>query len=312
MRFSVVIPTYNRAHLLANTLESVWQQRFRDYEVIVVDDGSNDDTQAYLQGLSNKVRVIRQERRGPGAARNMGARQAHGDYVAFLDSDDLWFPWTLDVFARAIQEHGHPHILGGKFREFTDVTELLDVREESFATLWFADYLASSHHSYSVGSGTCALRGEGLAAMSFLEDRLNAEDHDLILQMGVLPGFVQIAAPVTLGWRRHPRSETGDFTSSISGALRLVARERSGVYPGGSERSGERRRILGRHTRPAAVACLRKGALKQGWELYRATVSWNLQLGQWKYVLAFPILAVLTFLSRAISNVEPHNKLHRT
>src|SRR6266849_1500345 len=99
MQFSIVIPTYNRAQLLAHALESVWRQRFRDYEVIVVDDGSNDETQAYLHGLNNKVRVIRQENRGPGAARNIGAHQAHGDYVAFLDSDDLWFPWTLDVFA---------------------------------------------------------------------------------------------------------------------------------------------------------------------------------------------------------------------
>ena len=135
--------------------------------------------------------------------------------------------------------------------------------------------------------------------MSFLEDRLNGEDHDLVLQMGVCRGFVRIAAPVTLAWRRHPQSETGDFTSNILGALRLVVREKSGTYPGGSERSRERRRIIGRHTRPVALACLRKDALKQGWKLYRATLKWNLQLGQWKYVLGFPILALLAFLSRA-------------
>jgi len=75
MLFSVVIPTFNRVHLLARTLESVWRQRFTDYEVIVVDDGSTDGTQAYLQGVGNKVRVIRQANSGPGAARNIGVRE---------------------------------------------------------------------------------------------------------------------------------------------------------------------------------------------------------------------------------------------
>jgi hypothetical protein len=137
-----------------------------------------------------------------------------------------------------------------------------------------------------------------------LEDRLNAEDHDLILQMGAHPGFVHILAPVTLAWRRHRASETGDFASSVSGALRLLAREKSGVYPGGSERSRQRHRILARHTRPTALACVRKGALKQGWDLYRSTLGWNVELGHWKYVLAFPILAVLALLSRVITR-EP-------
>jgi glycosyltransferase involved in cell wall biosynthesis len=300
MQFSVVIPTYNRARFLARTIESVWQQRFTDYEVIVVDDGSKDGTQAYLQGLGNKVRVIRQVNCGPGAARNIGIQEARGNYTALLDSDDLWFPWTLDVFVRAIQEHRSPHILGGKFIEFTDEAELRTVREESYQTSWFVDYIASCRYPYYVGSGTCVLHREALARTRFLEDRLNAEDHDLILQMGTLPGFVHILAPVTLAWRRHRASETGDFASSASGAMRLLAREKSGVYPGGRERSRERHRILARHTRPTALACLRKGELKQGWELYRSTFGWNVELRHWKYVLAFPIVAVLALLRRAI------------
>src|SRR5215472_10992012 len=209
MLFSVVIPTYNRAHLLARTLVSVRRQRFTDYEVLVVDDGSTDGTQAYLQGLDNKVRVIRQANSGSGAARNVSVREAKGDYVALLDSDDLWFPWTLDIFARAIREHRRPHILGGKFVEFTDDAELLTIREEAYETAWFVDYIASSRYPYYVGSGTCVLRRGAFEGARFLEDRLNAEDHDLILQMGTLPGFVRILAPVMLAWRRHRASETG-------------------------------------------------------------------------------------------------------
>ena len=265
-----------------------------------MDDGSIDGTLEYMQGLGEKVRVIRQSNRGPGAARNVGAREARGDYVAFLDSDDLWFPWTLDTFARAIEEYKRPHIVGGAFIEFADERELITVREESYQASWFVDYIESCRYPYYVGSGTCVLRREALAGAKFLEDRLNAEDHDLILQMGTLPGFVRILAPVTLAWRRHYASETADFASSVSGAMRLLARERSGAYPGGRERSRERHRILARHTRPTALACLRKGELKQGWKLYRSTFGWNVELRHWKYVLAFPILAVLALLRRAI------------
>jgi len=298
-KFSVVIPTYNRLGFLKQALSSVWIQTFADCEVIVVDDGSNDGTHEYLLHLGNKVRVIKQANSGPGAARNCGVREARGDYIAFLDSDDLWFPWTLDTFARAIQEHRHPNILAGKFVEFTDERELVKVQEESYETSWFSDFIASSHHPYFVGSGTCALRREFLTGTRFLEDRLNAEDHDLVLQMGTLPGFVQIVAPITLAWRRHLGSETDNFVSSISGTLRLLAREKSGIYPGGSERSRERHRILTRYSRSVSVGCLRKGFQREGWKLYGATFAWNASLGRVKYLTAFPFLAVAEQFRRA-------------
>jgi glycosyltransferase involved in cell wall biosynthesis len=301
MLFSVVIPTYNRLKLLQRTLASVRRQSHADYEIIVVDDGSTDATREWLASNSGSIRVVQESNRGPGAARNVGAREARGKYVAFLDSDDLWFPWTLEVFARAIREHGYPNIVGGKFVEFRDEPELLAIPEAAYETLWFSDYISSSRYPYSIGSGTCVLRREGFAKVKFLEDRLNAEDHDLILRMGALPGFVRILAPITLAWRRHPASETGDFARAISGAFRLLSRESAGVYPGGSERARDRHRILARHTRPIALACVRKGLLGEGWNLYWSTFTWNVQFGRCKYLLGFLSLAVLALLSRAMS-----------
>ena len=312
MLFSVVIPTFNRVSLLQRTLASVEAQSFTDFEIIVVDDGSTDGTRDWLASQRPLLRVLEQANRGPGAARNLGAREARGDYVAFLDSDDLWFPWTLRVFADAIERHNCPHVLGGQLVEFTDEVELRAVREERCQTSWFSDYIASSRYPYYVGSGTCVLRREALTKARFLEDCLNGEDHDLILQMGVLPGFVRVIAPATLAWRRHPASATGDFASSAYGALRLLAREKAGAYPGGRERARERRRILARHTRPTALACLRKGALKDGWKLYQSMLAWNIAFGHWKYVLAFPVLALVSLIirrlkaaTRAASEIPP-------
>ena len=138
------------------------------------------------------------------------------------------------------------------------------------------------------------------SGQKFLEDRLNAEDHDLILQMGNLPGFVQIIAPVTLAWRRHAYSETAEFASTVAGNLRLVTRENSGVFPGGSERSKERRRILTRYTRPVSIHCLRHGLQREAWQIYRATFCWNVSLWRVKYLLAFPLLALMSHVRAAI------------
>ena len=300
MLFSVVIPTYNRVHLLARTLDLVWRQNFTDFEVVVVDDGSNDGTQDYLRSLGDRIRFVQRANGGPGAARNAGMRAASGKYVALLDSDDLWFPWTLNMFALAIAQFQEPSIVGGQLAEFVDEEQLRSIREAPYQAVWFKDFIASSHYPYYVGSGTCALRREALKQAYFLEDRLNAEDHDFILQLGVMPGFARILSPVTLAWRRHSSSETGQLASTASGSLRLVARERSGIYPGGAARSRERHRILARHIRPTAVACLQHRDVKWAWQLYRAVFAWHLELGSWKYIVSFPILWLAARMRRAI------------
>ena len=103
MLFSVIIPTYNRAPLLRQALDSVLAQEFTDFELIVVDDGSTDETLTVARSYGDQVRLVPQEHRGPGVARNRGAEHASGEYVAFLDSDDVWFPWTLGTFASIIR-----------------------------------------------------------------------------------------------------------------------------------------------------------------------------------------------------------------
>ena len=94
-RVSVIIPAYNRADLLPQAIASVLAQTYRDFEVIVVDDGSTDDTAAVAEQFGRAVRVIRQANAGEGAARNRGIVAATGELIAFLDSDDLWLPTKL-------------------------------------------------------------------------------------------------------------------------------------------------------------------------------------------------------------------------
>lgn len=97
MKVSIIIPTYNRARLVCLAIDSILAQDYTDYEIIVVDDGSTDETAAALEKYSGAIRYVRQENRGFGAARNRGLDEAKGEYLAFLDSDDLWTAGKLSI-----------------------------------------------------------------------------------------------------------------------------------------------------------------------------------------------------------------------
>src|SRR6185436_15700253 len=96
---SIVIPAYNCAAYLDHTLRSIWAQTFRDYEVIVVNDGSPDTEalEAVLRPYRDRVVYLRQENRGASAARNTGIRASQAPLVAFLDADDAWEPEYLEL-----------------------------------------------------------------------------------------------------------------------------------------------------------------------------------------------------------------------
>ena len=94
-RVSVIIAVYNGAATIDRALESVFAQTFSDYEIVVVNDGSTDDTASVLSRHADRIRVITQTNRGLSAARNAGARASSGEYLAFIDDDDEWMPAKL-------------------------------------------------------------------------------------------------------------------------------------------------------------------------------------------------------------------------
>lgn len=101
---SVIIPTYNRASFLPNAITSILQQTYEDYEVIVIDDGSTDETPRVLKQFEGKIKVLFQKNRGASAARNLGIQEADGNYISFLDSDDQWTRKKLQIQMQRIQE----------------------------------------------------------------------------------------------------------------------------------------------------------------------------------------------------------------
>jgi glycosyltransferase involved in cell wall biosynthesis len=115
---STIIPVYNGERYLAEAIESVIYQTYRPLEILVVDDGSTDDTASITKRFAPKVRYHFQPNRGAGAARNTGIELARGDFLAFLDADDLWVKKKLMVQIAHFADHSNLDMLFGHVKQF--------------------------------------------------------------------------------------------------------------------------------------------------------------------------------------------------
>ncbi len=109
LKFSVVIPAYNSERFIVRALQSVLKQTLKPFEVIVVDDGSTDNTASTVHAFCNDIKVIRQANKGPAKARNTGIHAAQGDWIAFLDSDDEWLEHHLAQADSVLSKHSDLH-----------------------------------------------------------------------------------------------------------------------------------------------------------------------------------------------------------
>jgi glycosyltransferase involved in cell wall biosynthesis len=293
--FSVIISTYNRRELLRQGLASIWTQTYTNYEIIVVDDGSTDGTWEELLALGPRIRAFRQDNAGPGAARNLGAQHATGEYVAFLDSDDVFFPWSLARYSDVLAAHARPAFITGKPLRFRGHNELSSASNATIRTEAFADYYASGDLWRWWGASSFLIRRDAFeAAGGFTNEWINGEDADLAMRLGTSGGFLQVLAPATFGYREHAVSAMKDLRKTVLGAWYKVRAEQAGEYPGGASRALERWRILTRHLRPVTLDCLRHNLHHDAWGLYQAAFRWHVQLGQCKYLIGFPMKALMS------------------
>lgn len=115
---SIIVPAYNCAHFLPEALDSILAQQYPNIEVIVVDDGSSDGSAEIAEAYGSPVKVIRQKNQGPAAARNRGVRESRGEYLAFLDGDDVWLPGKLLAQLEYFASHKEVGIVYGNFKRW--------------------------------------------------------------------------------------------------------------------------------------------------------------------------------------------------
>ena len=176
---SVIIPTYNRRDLVQRALQSVFAQTYRDFEIVVIDDGSTDDTRAVVEGRE-RVRYLFQENAGPASARNLGIRKALGEMIAFLDSDDVWWPDFLETQLDVLNRYPDAalvcarSIVGKKEAKYFPLTQELIV----------GDLYPKLYQQSFVRTPATVVRKSCLDAVGYFnESYLWSEDHDLWLRI---------------------------------------------------------------------------------------------------------------------------------
>ncbi|CAN5842027.1 hypothetical protein BH24DEI2_BH24DEI2_23430 [soil metagenome] len=287
-RFSLIIPTYNRAALLKRTLHSVFAQTFQDFETLVVDDGSADETVSLLESYADRVTALRQANRGPGSARNLGVEHAQGEYVVFLDSDDLLLPWSLAVYDEVARAYGSAIILS-KPDKFSDEAAFLATQREPLTVDTWPDYLAAARARYPI-TVAAAVRTDVLRASGgFLEENISSEDHDLFLRLGTAPGFAFVTSPVIYGYRQHEQTKTNEFTSLLQGVDFVLNRDRRGEYAGGAARRRERDVVLARMFRYGIKRCFETGYRAEGYQLFLKSAAYYPRAGFWRDLYRLPL-----------------------
>jgi len=223
-RVSVIIPTYNRARFIGEALDSVLTQCTDEDEIIVVDDGSTDETREVLGGFGDRLRVISQEQRGPSAARNRGILESAGRLIAFQDSDDLWAPDKMRLQLNFTARHPEVDIVfgnmgnfsGSGFPESPEIThpEIYSYLQEHCASLdrMFEKLLQTDFVPLpTVLMKRCCLTRLG----GFDEDLTIAEDYDLWLRAACLFRFGFVDS-ILVFRRRHEGNLINRFASRLS------------------------------------------------------------------------------------------------
>jgi glycosyltransferase involved in cell wall biosynthesis len=205
---SIIIPAYNQAHYLAQAIQSALEQTHRDLEVIVVDDGSTDDTAAVVQGLTDpRVRYLRQENRGLSAARNTGLRHTGGDFVSFLDSDDQFLPSKLELLLAELDRHPEAGLAAGQAIPVDQAGQPIGkVFDKSLSAEDVRLLLGNPLHV-----GSVLLRREWQERVGLFDESLRSyEDWDMWLRLARAGCPMRwVAQPVSL-YRFHPAQMTRD------------------------------------------------------------------------------------------------------
>jgi glycosyltransferase involved in cell wall biosynthesis len=197
---TVVIPTYNRADLIPIAVESALAQTYRELEIIVVDDGSTDDTATRLNAYAKHIRYVRQANGGVSAARNHGVKLARGSWISFLDSDDVWDPLKLESQLSALRE------LGKEFGVcFTDtILSSASADRSAFEAAGFRpeapvdalhdviDWVLAPHPIIWIQS--TLIRREALDAVGGFDETLRvSEDTDILFRLALRTKFCFVA-----------------------------------------------------------------------------------------------------------------------
>ena len=297
---SVVIPTYKGGALLIETLGTVFAQTFDDYEVVIINDGSPDDTLERLAPLQaqhgGKLRVVTQANGGIGVARNRGIDEARGRYIALLDHDDLWMPEKLAVQVAYMQSHPECVACGTMFA-LSPTPDTPHWRKEDVADgngiverpVW------QTVHGRDVFQ-TCTLMidAEKTRGLRYATERGAIEDVSFFLQMTGRGAYGIAGDRVLAVYRVFESNASKNPWFFYGGALQLRRLQKQGLFDDLPPAQKEEALLwIGHLARVAAMKQIETGRRGRGLSLYLKELPHQIKQGRLRFVLAYPALLLL-------------------
>lgn len=224
--FSVVIPSYNRSEMAVDAVNSALNQTFQDFEIIVVDDGSTDDTEEVLRVFSDRITYHKQTNAGVASARNKGIALSSGRYICYLDSDDLWHPEKLAVYKKAIDTAPDTGFLFSDFHKhdmslpepytlsnsdmFPYIYNLAKNQKGKLFTIEGEGLLRLLFKGYPLYPSTFAIRRDVHDQFRWDPGILKSEDFNFVLKVSRKYGFAYLSQSLTTV-RVHDSNKSADF-----------------------------------------------------------------------------------------------------
>ena len=203
---SVVIPTHNRAHIIARAIESAISQTYARLQIVVADDGSTDNTRTLAESYGDRVTYVRQPNAGVSAARNFGLRQTRGEYIAFLDSDDSWLPWKIEAQVAALQRHSRAGVVWTDMQSVDDAGRVINARHLRLMYSAYGDVDIEKTLSRMETLGALSTR----APREFASDVVREGDASSAILLG------NLIHTSTVLFRRSYCEQTGGFDESFA------------------------------------------------------------------------------------------------
>jgi glycosyltransferase involved in cell wall biosynthesis len=219
-KVSIIIPTYRHRDFILRTLDSVFAQTMQDYEIIVINDGSPDDTKTVLAPLieSKRIRYFDQENQGQSTARNRGLELAYGQYIAFLDDDDLWPEDKLEWQCHFLDKNPDVAVIGGVFQAI-DAQGNLGWRRHSEPAITFESFFADNPFA---SPGQTLIRADVLKQIGGMNASIwGADDWDLWFRI-VRQHKIVMEDRVALYYRLHSANASKQAGRLLKGACQTL------------------------------------------------------------------------------------------
>lgn len=291
-KVTALIPTYNCAAYVADAVESVLAQTYPVHEILVVDDGSTDHTAEVLARFGDRIRYIRQVNAGPPAARNTGISQATGDFIALLDSDDLWVPEKLRLQMEYFDQHPACGLVYSDMKTF-DQTGIIEesVKASRNLTLPSGSIFSQLWAETLFQTSSVVIRKECFDTAGLFDTMLRmGDDYEIFLRIARHYEFGCVDQPLVL-YRQHPTQGTRSWGKQLQQNQPwefLVLKRVLDRYPEIMRELGTSavHQRLSKTYFALAYACLGEGEPAAARKLLRNALRyWPGNLGYWRYYL---------------------------